>query len=354
MIEAPRDLEIEALRTFSAQLGQNRRRTQAAGGNTSLKRGDVMWIKASGCWLARAREQDIFVPVDLSALHAAFAADDRALESGESFVVQALNERGLRPSIETSVHAVLPYPVVAHIHCVETIALAVRRDRRTLLAERLRPLKDVAWIEIPYLRPGAPLAKAIAAALDPAVNVVILGNHGLVVAGGSVAEVKDRLERVCEALSATPRAAPPADLARLAKAAEGSHYRLPADAGAHAIALDPANLAHARGGSLYPDHVIFLGPGIVEARDVPSALATYAGDAKGAPPAMLAIPGLGVLLHRTTTAAADALALCLADVVARIPAGADIVRLTPAQEYELTNWEAEKYRQALDLEGRAP
>jgi hypothetical protein len=47
------------------------------------------------------------------------------------------------------------------------------------------------------------------------------------------------------------------------------------------------------------------------------------------------------------------LARCLADVDARIPAGADIVRLTSAQEYELTHREAEKYRQALDLKARA-
>jgi rhamnose utilization protein RhaD (predicted bifunctional aldolase and dehydrogenase) len=68
-------------------MGRDPRRTQAAGGNTSLKRRNVMWIKASGCWLASALERDIFVPGDLTALRAAFAASDPRLESGKGFVV---------------------------------------------------------------------------------------------------------------------------------------------------------------------------------------------------------------------------------------------------------------------------
>jgi hypothetical protein len=48
------------------------------------------------------------------------------------------------------------------------------------------------------------------------------------------------------------------------------------------------------------------------------------------------------------------MARCLADVVSRIPPDAEIVRLTPRQEYELTHWEAEKYRQALDAKISAP
>jgi rhamnose utilization protein RhaD (predicted bifunctional aldolase and dehydrogenase) len=69
---------------------------------------------------------------------------------------------------------------------------------------------------------------------------------------------------------------------------------------------------------------------------------------------MLVLPGLGVVLHQSTGASADAMALCLADVAARIPAGAAIERLTPEQEFELMNWDAEKYRQALEIKSVAP
>ena len=58
------------------------------------------------------------------------------------------------------------------------------------------------------------------------------------------------------------RAPAPAETAGLARLAEGTPYRLPADPVAHGVALDPTCLAVARLGSLYPDHVVFLGRGI--------------------------------------------------------------------------------------------
>jgi rhamnose utilization protein RhaD (predicted bifunctional aldolase and dehydrogenase) len=62
---------------------------------------------------------------------------------------------------------------------------------------------------------------------------------------------------------------------------------------------------------------------------------------------MLALPGLGVILHRSTSKNAEAMALCLADVAARIPDDAPIRVLTGAEEQELMNWEAEAYRQTM-------
>jgi rhamnose utilization protein RhaD (predicted bifunctional aldolase and dehydrogenase) len=347
------DLEFQALRRLSAALGRDSSRTQAAGGNTSLKRDGLLWIKASGAWLAYAEERDVMVPVDLDGLRDALARGDPRAETGVSFVDERRNPQHLRPSIETSVHAVIPHAVVAHIHCVETIALAVRADGEALAAERLRPLRDVAWAYVPYRRPGLPLSQAIVERLTPDANVLVLGNHGLVVAGASVAEVADRLDRVCRALASPARSAPSVDPARLAQALAGGGYRPPSDPAAHAIALDKASLALAQGGSLYPDHVIFLGPGIVVAPDIATGAAMRPAGGRDGPLPMLVLPGIGVALHRAATPAADAMARCLADVLSRIPPGAEIVRLTPAQDYELTHWEAEKYRQALDAKAAA-
>jgi len=347
------DPELTALAALSARLGRDPRRTQAAGGNTSIKRDGALWIKASGLWLAQAQDEDIMVPVDLPSLRDALASGDPGVETITSFVVEAQNPRNLRPSIETSVHAVIPQTVVAHIHCVETIALAVRRDCQALVAARLSSLKDVVCVHVPYRRPGLPLAKAIAAALVPGANVFILGNHGLVVAGASVAEIEQRLALVCDALASPARPAPPADFDRLARAVQGSEYRLPQSTATHALALDDVSRSHGRGGALYPDHVIFLGPGVVEAESVAAGAAMRPAGGRDGPPLMLLIPGMGVVLHRSTTIAADAMAQCLADVAARIPAGAALLRLTPQEEFELTNWEAEKYRQALGAKSAA-
>ena len=59
------------------------------------------------------------------------------------------------------------------------------------------------------------------------------------------------------------------------------------------------------------------------------------------------VPGHGALLATATTASADELALCLALVLERVPADAALHYLTAADEAELLDWDAEKYRQSL-------
>jgi rhamnose utilization protein RhaD (predicted bifunctional aldolase and dehydrogenase) len=339
------DSEFRALRELSAALGADPLRTQGAGGNTSIKLDGVMWIKASGTWLADALAQDIMTPVRLDPLRKAIVDGDPAAAAAVDFVDTQLNASGLRPSIETSVHAIIPSPVVVHIHCVNTIALAVRHDGESLAHERLRPHADVVLAFIPYRKPGLPLADAIAERLAKDTNVLVLANHGLVVAGETVAEVADRIERVCEALSAPARATPQVGAEKLASILEGSDYRLPQDPAVHAVALDAESLTIARLGSLYPDHVVFLGPALMEASVDGGRLRAPPEGRR--PPLMMALPGFGVVLHRSTSKNAEAMAQCLADVAARIPDDAPIRVLTSAEEQELMNWEAEAYRQSI-------
>jgi rhamnose utilization protein RhaD (predicted bifunctional aldolase and dehydrogenase) len=284
-------------------------------------------------------------PVRLEPLRKAIADGDPRAAAATDFVNSDANPSVLRPSIETSVHAIIPSPVVVHIHCVNTIALAVRRDGEALVRERLRPHVDVALAWAPYRKPGLPLAQAIADRLRSDTNVFVLANHGLVVGGETVAEVADRIQRVCEALSAPARAAPQTDFERLASIVDGTDYRLPHDPAVHAVALDPKSLTIARSGSLYPDHVVFLGPGLMEASVDGGRLRPPPESRRS--PLMMALPGLGVVLHRSTSKNAEAMARCLADVAARIPEEAPIRVLTSAEEQELMNWEAETYRQSV-------
>ena len=347
MITLSGDGEFQALRALSAELGGNRLRTQGAGGNISIKRDGVMWIKASGLRLADALDREIMVPLALEALRAAALRNDPAADAAIAYVVESLNPGRLRPSIETSVHAVMPDAVVVHIHCVETIALAVRDDAKALIGQRLDGLADIVWSFVPYRRPGLPLARAILESAALQANVLILGNHGLVVAAASVAQAARLTERVCGALAAAPRRAPRADLRALEILATASDYRLPGPLETQALALDPTSLSFANGASLYPDHVIFLGAGVCIAADIAAGASMRREGGPDRPPAMLILPGEGVVLHRSASAAADGMALCLADVATRIPEGAKVARLTQAQESELANWEAEKYRQSL-------
>lgn len=341
------DPEFRALMALSAEVGADPLLVQAAGGNVSLKRGGVLWIKASGTWLKDALERDLMVPVDLDALRAAMAAGDRRADRGQAFVRRDLDVGGLRPSIETTVHCCLPQTVVVHVHCVETIAWSTLADAETALAA---PLAGLNWAFIPYVRPGLPLARAIVARTGPETDVVILGNHGLVVAGDSVAAAADLLRDVSTRLRRPCRAAPDADLARLRALGDGSGYRLPKHASAHAAATDPLSRALAAAGSLYPDHVIFLGPAatVLALGETPAQAVARAAARDRPPPVLLLVPGAGVLLAEDVSAGAEELAPCLSAVTARLGSADRVNYLTADQDAELTGWDAERYRRQLD------
>jgi len=337
------DSEMRDLLGLAERLGRNPLAIQGPGGNISLKRDGVMWVKASGTWMMEATERSILVPVDLAAVLDGLAANDPACETCSAFVRHDLARSPLRPSIETTLHAVMPQRVVVHVHCVETISIACLLDAPQRLTA---PLAGLDWAFVPYIRPGASLGRALAEHLRAETDVVVLGKHGLVVAADSVAEAKRLCTEVSRRLARVPRAAAAADREAL-RGAEGDGYAMAEDRDLHAIATDPIGLAAARRGSLYPDHVVFLGPGIIAAGPNETAAAAARRSGRAAAPLVI-VPGAGVLLHDMATPAARALVRCLADVTCRL-ARTDLPDpLNPADEAQLLDWDAEKYRQSLD------
>jgi rhamnose utilization protein RhaD (predicted bifunctional aldolase and dehydrogenase) len=338
--------EMSALKALSARVGSDRLLVQAAGGNTSLKQDGVMWIKASGTWLQHAGTRDIFVPVAIDPLLKALERDDPACETCADFIRGDLNRLGLRPSIETTVHASFAHRVVVHVHCIATISLAVREDAEAIIAPLL---KNFRWAFVPYRRPGLPLAREIRKRLKPDTNVLILGNHGLVVAGETVAEAEALLDQVVRALTRPARPMRAGPEPRLAHQLQGGDYAPSPDPGVHSLALDPVSLALARKGTLYPDHIVFLGAGIAVtgAGEAPGLAARRVGLTGRPEPKLIAVPGEGVLLPRDATPAIHAMARCLAGLAVRLAADDPVRTLTREDELALVNWDAEKYRQSL-------
>ncbi|MDW9463357.1 class II aldolase [Sinorhizobium meliloti] len=346
-----RSSEFEALLDLSARVGADPDLVQGAGGNTSIKEGGTLWIKASGLWLAHARRRDVMVPVALDPLLDALERDDPATEKAQDFVVRDLNPSGLRPSIETTVHALMPQKVVVHVHCVETIATAVRADAAAIAGEKLQ---GIPYAFVPYARPGLPLAKAIAERIQADTSVLVLGNHGLAVAAETVGDAARLLAEVSQRFAVPVRQAPSADLEALSRLAVNSAYRLPDDGRIHDAATDLESCRIAAGGSLYPDHVIFLGKGSVVAAPGENALSLEEGFRRAGEslPPVLLFPGKGALVLNDISAGALAMARCLSDVTARIPDGASLRYLTDAENAELLGWDAEKYRQQLNRAGQ--
>ncbi|MEM6971713.1 MAG: class II aldolase/adducin family protein [Pseudomonadota bacterium] len=319
------DLLSPAFRALSARLGADPLQVQGPGGNTSIKGGGVMWIKASGTELAEAERQPIFVPVDRSAAlaEARGAAGDG---SCKGTVIDPAST--LRPSIETTFHAAMDHAVVVHTHSVATLVHAISPEGRVALADKLAGLP---FISVPYAKPGLPLTREILARIRPETRIVILQNHGLICCGPAVDEVADTVAEV-EARLAMPPSMTDTHLPS-GPPAEGFDW-----AGESWLALDDRATALVTGGSYYPDHVVFLGPTLAER------------DHDAAPPAILH-RGVGVALRHGATSAQRAMLRCLADVVARLPGDWSAEPIGAEAEASLLDWDAEKYRQALAARG---
>lgn len=332
------DADWKRIRAVSATIGRNPDLVQGAGGNVSLKHDGVLWVKASGKWLADAATEEIFVPVALG------AARKGALAGEDDFGAYVLGGAVLRPSIETGLHALLPQRLVLHVHSVNVLCHAVLGSGERVVASLLA---GMPWHWVPYARPGAPLTRTIEAVADVESGdplVLVLANHGLVIAANRLEEIQTMLASVERALQRAPRAAAPhAERPHAANLASGLGGRLPKDESINRLAMDPAALEVARLGPLYPDHVVFLGAGAVT-RD-PMELHNLDWDELDAPYVIL--PKVGVIVRHDISANAEAMLGCWAALAGRIDCSGQIIALPEGAILELLGWDAEKYRQAL-------
>jgi len=313
--------DFTAFRAFSCALGSDPLRVQGPGGNTSIKQGNTMWIKASGTELADAVNADIFIAVDRDAAKAeAHGAGDG---SCKDTVLDPANT--LRPSIETTFHAALDWAVVAHTHSIATLTHAVSPEGRLVAAKKLDGL---AFTFVPYAKPGLPLTREILARVTEQTQVVVLENHGLICCGASVAEVSELMDEV-ERRLAMPVLRSVNNSTPSARVADGFSW-----ADESWIAQDAKVSKLALAGSYYPDHVVFLGAAL------PSV------DSEEAPPAIL-FKETGIAIRNGATSSQKAMLRCLSDLLSRLPDDWTAEAIGTQAEAELLNWDAEKYRQAL-------
>lgn len=347
-------LALQELSRTSAQLGRNFQLTQAAGGNTSIKHEGTLWVKASGKWLMHAEREQLFTPVALEGVRRRISADEADPVTPE--VRHDLNESKLRPSIETTLHALLPQPAVFHAHSVAGLAWSVRADAQQRITEHLSGLR---WVWIPYVRPGLPLTRAVAGALAKAhaearrgqaeINVLILGNHGIVVGADTPTAAYALLNAVAERLDSPARCGSAPQLQRLESAAAGTSYRLPEGTVCHGLGTDTHARRIAAGGAMYPDHVVFLGGGLAV---IDPALGDVTTQLRAVPqqPAVI-VAGMGVLVHESLGIAGEAMLQCLAEVTLRVDARAEVHYLPHDEVMGLQNWDAEKFRKQQPVKG---
>jgi rhamnose utilization protein RhaD (predicted bifunctional aldolase and dehydrogenase) len=183
---------LRLLQYRSNLLGEDLRITNFGGGNTSAKfelpdplTGEmrrVMAVKGSGGDLRSITAGGFAVLYldKLEALLARYRGEAHEDEMVAFYPLCAFGENRVAASIDTALHAFLPFPHVDHLHPDWAIALAASANGAEKLAEFNAQFgRRIAWV--PWQRPGFELALMLQRAVEdtPGCDGIILGGHGL-------------------------------------------------------------------------------------------------------------------------------------------------------------------------------
>lgn len=330
----------EQVKAYCARVGEDPLLVQGAGGNASWKEDNLLWVKASGTWLANAEKEDIFISVDLADLRERVSSGDFCL------VPKVVGQSTLRPSIETILHGLMPHNVVVHLHAVEVLAYLVKESAFEELSARLG--SSLKWLFVNYFKPGADLARAVHEQLEmhPDADVVFLKNHGVVIGGANTRSVEQTLEELIlslqvKAIQATGDSlSPTLELTSLP-----SGYVRCVDEEINQLAVNSRLFSRLKNAwALYPDHIVFLG---AEASIVEAASDFVSLQDTSTRPHYIFIAGHGVFANESVAESHQVQLRCYYDVLVRQSEFEELSSLTSSQVAELLGWDAEKYRQSL-------
>ena len=201
--EIPADTDDLGLRVYTSRLlGRDKTLVLHGGGNTSVKvceknafgeDEELLYVKGSG-WDLETIEEAGFAPVRLTHLKRLAqlpALSDPAMVN--ELVTHMTRASAPMPSVETILHAILPYKYVDHTHAdaVITITNSVGGEAR------IREVYGNAVVVIPYVMPGFDLARLCAQQFSqqagPQTLGMVLMNHGIFSFGESAQESYQRM-----------------------------------------------------------------------------------------------------------------------------------------------------------------
>ena len=299
-----------------------------------------------------------------------------------------------RPSVELVFHALLPERIVIHTHPTTVNALTCAAKGPELAADLFGD--DVLWI--PYTNPGLPLACRIAdvrRAHEQRTGhrpppVVLLQNHGLIVAGSGTQEIIERSAVVVAAIRELIKGSDPLPTPDVAAAdaavvqvvataianemgTAGAPVVVATDTSAAALRLGAtaAGRAFVGGGPLTPDQIVYAGswPLLVEAGPAGSSEFSVGAHAfadtlhmrlkehvatSHERPAIVVVKGVGLFAVAGSTDLAATVRDVYLDAI-RVGEGATrlggIRPLAPEERRFIQDWEAEAYRLGVAAAG---
>jgi rhamnose utilization protein RhaD (predicted bifunctional aldolase and dehydrogenase)/NAD(P)-dependent dehydrogenase (short-subunit alcohol dehydrogenase family) len=183
---------LALLRYRSNLLGADLRITNFGGGNTSSKfelpdpftgkPTRVLAVKGSGGDLGSMNESGfaILYQERLERLKDLYRGEKYEDEMIAFYPLSAFGENRVAASIDTPLHALLPFPHVDHLHPDWAIALAASANGKRKLEEFNKEFgREIVWL--PWQRPGFELALMLEKAVqeNPGIDAILLGGHGL-------------------------------------------------------------------------------------------------------------------------------------------------------------------------------
>ncbi|HUX25259.1 MAG TPA: bifunctional aldolase/short-chain dehydrogenase [Burkholderiales bacterium] len=194
--------ELE-LRVYTSRLlGRDKTLVLHGGGNTSVKvvqknlfgeDQNVLYIKGSG-WDLETIEAAGFAPVELDYLRRLARLDALSdTQMVNQLATHMLQASAPAPSVETILHASLPYKFVDHTHADAVLAVTDTTDGE----RRVREIYGDAVVIVPYVMPGFDLARLCAQEYPrqagPSTIGMVLMNHGIFSFGDSARQSYERM-----------------------------------------------------------------------------------------------------------------------------------------------------------------
>ncbi len=192
--------EIEKLIEISRFYGCDKNFVIAGGGNTSFKDDKTLWIKASGEPLAGLTEGGVVAlnREKLREISAKHYSDD-PLKREEQVKKDLFNSiidpsQNKRPSVETSLHEMIRYKFVVHLHPTLVNGVLCSRNAKNIIHQ----LFGEKVLFVTYIDPGYALFKKLEAEIrkyrdrfqnDP--GIILLENHGVFAGADTVEEIRE-------------------------------------------------------------------------------------------------------------------------------------------------------------------
>jgi rhamnose utilization protein RhaD (predicted bifunctional aldolase and dehydrogenase)/NAD(P)-dependent dehydrogenase (short-subunit alcohol dehydrogenase family) len=301
-VDDPRSVLEECVR-YSRLIGADPALVLHGGGNSSIKTTwrditgrdvDALFVKGSG-WEMAAIDAAGFAPLALGRLHELLELESLSdAEMMRELAAAKLDPDAPTPSVETLLHAFLPFPAVQHSHADVIAALTNLANGE----EIVREVFGDSVIVVPYVMPGFDLAREVRRVwpgqADGKTRGMMLLNHGLFTFGATSREAYERHVELLEtaetwlnerapALDSEPpplRQVSPSDLAELRRTVSRTAGRplilqRHTDPIVRRFVTRPDLDSLAARGPLTPDHVIRTKPVPLIGRDVCAFAESY-------------------------------------------------------------------------------